>query len=209
MIENQKSEDSDIVILSSMYHPHHVRSNRIGSLKMNKSPSSSYVDDIIFRQKEIIKIALEDYYLHSDKTKQYQIYHVENMLISSKVLIGMEDCLMSENEDFDELEIEEEENSESPVIETKVPTAKTPTGSRITLFFRSTIGPGEKLEKLTVDPEMAVLDLKETLGGIFGLDPQDFHLSISGRTLDADDVLSNYDLEEGLECLIIPVSTAG
>ena len=37
----------------------------------------------------------------------------------------------------------------------------------------------------------------------------DFHLSISGRTLDRDDVLSNYDLEDGLEVLIIPVSTAG
>jgi hypothetical protein len=77
------------------------------------------------------------------------------------------------------------------------------------LFFRSTIGPGEKLEKLSIDPEMGVSELKETLGGIFGLDPQDFHISISGRTLDRDDVLSNYDLENGLECLIIPVSTAG
>ncbi|MFX0013201.1 MAG: ubiquitin-like domain-containing protein [Promethearchaeota archaeon] len=117
---------------------------------------------------------------------------------------------MSENEDFDDLEIEEEKkNSETPVVTTKVPTSKIPKDSRVSLFFRSTIGPGEKLEKLTIDPEMGVSDLKETLGGIFGLDPQDFHISISGRTLDADDVLSNYDIEDGLECLIIPVSTAG
>ncbi|MFX1284872.1 MAG: ubiquitin-like domain-containing protein [Promethearchaeota archaeon] len=119
--------------------------------------------------------------------------------------IGMEDYSMSENEDFDELEIEEEEEE---IVETQMRT-KVPSGTHITLFFRSTIGPGEKLEKLTVDPEMGVSELKETLGGIFGLDPQDFHISISGRTLDRDDVLSNYDIENGLECLIIPVSTAG
>lgn len=119
--------------------------------------------------------------------------------------IGMESYSMSENEDFDDLEIEEEEEE---IVETQMRT-KVPSGARITLFFRSTIGPGEKLEKLTIDPEMGVSELKETLGGIFGLDPQDFHISISGRTLDRDDVLSNYEIENGLECLIIPVSTAG
>lgn len=117
---------------------------------------------------------------------------------------------MSENEDFDEFdEIEDKgEGGETP-IQGKVPKSKTPTGSRVTLFFRSTIGPGEKLEKLTIDPNMAVKELSNTIGEIFGLDPQDFHLSISGRTLDRDDVLSNYDLDDGLEVLIIPVSTAG
>ncbi len=119
--------------------------------------------------------------------------------------IGMESYSMSENEDFDDLEIEEEEEE---IVETQMRT-KVPSGNHITLFFRSTIGPGEKLEKLTVNPEMGVSELKETLGGIFGLYPQDFHISISGRTLDSDDVLSNYDIENGLECLIIPVSTAG
>ncbi len=119
--------------------------------------------------------------------------------------IGMESYSMSENEDFNDLEIEEEEEE---IVETQMRT-KVPSGNHITLFFRSTIGPGEKLEKLTVDPEMGVLELKETLGGIFGLDPQDFNISISGRTLDRDDVLSNYEIENGLECLIIPVSTAG
>jgi len=117
----------------------------------------------------------------------------------------MECYSMSENEDFDELEIEEEEEE---TLETQMRT-KVPSGTQITLFFRSTIGPGEKIEKLSVNPEMGVSELKETLGGIFGLSPQDFHISIGGRTLDNDDVLSNYDIENGLECLIIPVSTAG
>jgi hypothetical protein len=117
---------------------------------------------------------------------------------------------MSDNEDFDEFdEIENEHEVTETPIQSKLPKSKTPRGSRITLFFRSTIGPGEKLEKLTVDPDMAVQELSTTIGEIFGLDPQDFHLSISGRTLDSDDILSNYDLEDGLEVLIIPVSTAG
>ncbi len=118
---------------------------------------------------------------------------------------------ISEDEDFDDLEIEDEEK-QSPdrqSINSKVPESKIPVGVRVNLFFRSTIGPGEKLEKLTIDTNMPVKELVTTLGEIFGLDPQDFHLSIAGRTLDPDDILSNYDLEDGMECLIIPVSTAG
>jgi hypothetical protein len=117
---------------------------------------------------------------------------------------------MSEYEDFDEFDEPEEEGNESlSSIQDKTPQSKRPQGSRINLFFRSTIGPGEKLEKLNVDPEMSVKELNTTLGDIFGLDPQDFHLSVGGRTMDNDDVLSNYELEDGIEILIIPVSTAG
>ncbi|MHA2295144.1 MAG: hypothetical protein ACXAEU_13635 [Candidatus Hodarchaeales archaeon] len=109
-----------------------------------------------------------------------------------------------EDEDFEELEIEIVEE----IVE-KRPKRDLPKGSRVNLFFRSTIGPGEKLEKVTADSNVSTLELKETVGKIFGLDPQDFHLSIGGRTLDSDDVLSNYDVDDGVEVLIIPVSTAG
>ena len=114
---------------------------------------------------------------------------------------------MSENEDFDEfeeLDEQEDDKNRSPVPESKIPS-----GSRITVYFRSTIGPGEKLEKIKVDPETPISELKVTIGSIFALDPQNFHLSIGGRTLDNEDVLSNYELEDGIEALIIPVSTAG
>lgn len=114
-----------------------------------------------------------------------------------------------EDEDFDDLEIEEEELSAETPIRPTVPERKEPTGDRVKLFFRSTIGPSEKLEKLTVAPNISVQDLAKTVGEIFGLDSQEFHLSISGRTLDPDDILSNYEIEEGIECLIIPISTAG
>ena len=114
--------------------------------------------------------------------------------------------IMSDNEDFDEFEEldEQEEDNNRPPIQSKYPS-----GSKITIYFRSTIGPGEKLEKMSVDPDTPITDLKVTVGSIFALDPQDFHLSIGGRTLDNEDVLSNYDLEDGIEALIIPVSTAG
>ena len=53
---------------------------------------------------------------------------------------------MSFEEDFDE-ELDEEEEP----IKSKTPATKTPTaGKKKTLYFMSTIGPGEKKEKLTV-----------------------------------------------------------
>ncbi|NHJ02898.1 MAG: hypothetical protein EAX86_12245 [Candidatus Heimdallarchaeota archaeon] len=117
---------------------------------------------------------------------------------------------MSENEDFEELdELDEEIQETERPIQSKTPKQTPSRGASVNLFFRSTIGPREKLEKLRVDPEMSVSELKTTIGEIFGLDPNDFHLSISGRTLDSDDVVSNYDVEDGMEVLIIPVSTAG
>jgi len=113
-----------------------------------------------------------------------------------------------ENSDFEDLDIEldEYEEDEPPKKPIK---AKTPSGARVSLVFRSTIGPGEKMEKLTVDPEVPVKELKRTLGSMLGLDPENFHLSVAGRTLDSDDVLSNYDIADDEEVLIIPVSTAG
>ena len=117
---------------------------------------------------------------------------------------------MSENEDFEELdELDEEIQETERPIQSKTPSPKMTEGTTVNLFFRSTIGPREKLEKLGVDPNMAVNELKITIGEIFGLNPQDFHLSISGRTLDSDDIVSNYEVEDGMEVLIIPVSTAG
>ena len=82
-------------------------------------------------------------------------------------------------------------------------------GRRITLFFRSTIGPGEKIEKLTVDSNNPISELKMTIGKLFDLSPEDFHFSFAGRTADNEDILSNYDIEDGSEALIIPISLAG
>ncbi|KKM82674.1 hypothetical protein LCGC14_1317170 [marine sediment metagenome] len=113
---------------------------------------------------------------------------------------------MSFEEDLDEeLEIEEEEE-----INSKTPASKTPSGGKkLTLYFMSTIGPGEKKEKLTVNDGNHVGEIKKTLGNLFGLDPNDFHLSSGGVTMEENNPLSDYNLSDGDDILMIPASTAG
>ena len=73
----------------------------------------------------------------------------------------------------------------------------------------STIGPGEKKEKLTVNDGNHVTDIKETLGNLFGLDPDEFHISSGGVTMDENNQLRDYELSDGDDILLIPASTAG
>ncbi|MFO8020693.1 MAG: ubiquitin-like domain-containing protein [Promethearchaeia archaeon] len=123
------------------------------------------------------------------------------------------------DEDLDEdLEFEEEEpepiQSKTPnaTPAEKTPAAKTPAGGggkKITLYFTSTIGPGEKKQKLIVNDGNTVGDIKETVGNIFGLNPTDFHLSSGGVTMDDANPLSDYSVSEGDDVLLIPASTAG
>ena len=108
---------------------------------------------------------------------------------------------MSFDEDFDE---------ELEPVNSKTPSSKVPsTGKKLTLYFMSTIGPGEKKEKLTVNDANNVSDIKETLGSLFGLDPDDFHLSSGGRTMDESSQLKDYNVNDGDDILLIPASTAG
>ncbi len=112
---------------------------------------------------------------------------------------------MSFEEDFDE-ELDEEEEP----IKSKTPATKTPTaGKKKTLYFMSTIGPGEKKEKLTVNDGNRVSDIKQTLGNIFGLNPDDFHISSGGVTMDENSQLKDYNVNDGDDILMIPASTAG
>ena len=108
---------------------------------------------------------------------------------------------MSFEEDFDE-ELEQ--------VSSKTPSSKTPsTGKKLTLYFMSTIGPGEKKEKLTVNDANHVSDIKQTLGNLFGLDPDEFHISSGGVTMDENDQLKDYNVNDGDDILLIPASTAG
>ena len=119
---------------------------------------------------------------------------------------------MDFDEEFDEnldedLEFEEEEPEP---IQSKTPTSKTPKGGKkITLFFVSTIGPGEKKQKLTVDDGNMVGDIKQTVGNLFGLNPEDFHLSAGGVTMDETNPLNQYNIADGDDILLIPASVAG
>ena len=108
---------------------------------------------------------------------------------------------MSFDNDFDE---------ELEPVTSKTPSSKTPsTGRKLTLYFMSTIGPGEKKEKLTVNDANNVSDIKRTLGNLYGLDPEEFHLSSGGVTMDEDNQIKDYNVSDGDDILLIPASTAG
>ena len=108
---------------------------------------------------------------------------------------------MSFDNDFDE---------ELEPVTSKTPSSKTPsTGRKLTLYFMSTIGPGEKKEKLTVNDANNVSDIKRTLGNLYGLDPEEFHISSGGVTMDEGNQLKDYNLSDKDEVLLIPASTAG
>ncbi len=125
------------------------------------------------------------------------------------------------DEDLEELEEESEENTEEDKeepfekipeeeVETKTPTTKIVSGGKkISVYFMSTIGPGEKKQKLTVNDGNLVGDIKETVANLFGLDPADFHLSCGGITMDETNSLSYYTISDGDDILLIPASTAG
>jgi hypothetical protein len=110
-------------------------------------------------------------------------------------------------DEFDEdLELDE---IETPAI-SKTPASKTPSGGKkISVYFMSTIGPGEKKQKLTVNDGNSVRDIKRTVGNIFALDPNDFHLSSGGVTMDESTPLTDYNVGNGDDVLLIPASTAG
>ena len=108
---------------------------------------------------------------------------------------------MSFEKDFDE---------DLEPVKSKTPSTKTPSaGKKLTLYFMSTIGPGEKKEKLTVNDANQINDIKNTLGNLFGLDPNEFHLSSGGVTMDENSQLKDYSVNNGDDILLIPASTAG
>ena len=115
------------------------------------------------------------------------------------------------SEEFEELSFdEEEEEVEEEEIISKTPAkSKTPGGKKISVFFQSTIGPSPKQEKIVVATDAPIGDIKYTVSQIFGLPPDEFHLSHAGRTFDPDGVLDDYNVEDGDTILLIPVSTAG
>ena len=94
-------------------------------------------------------------------------------------------------------------------IKSKTPGRTVNQGDKITLFFVSTIGPGEKRQKLTIFMGNVIYDIKETIGNLYGLMPANFHLSHQGVTLDETNPLNNYTIKDGDEILIIPSSIAG
>ncbi len=115
------------------------------------------------------------------------------------------------SDEFEELSFddEEEEFEEEEIISKTPAKSKTPASKKISVYFQSTIGPSPKQEKLVVATDAPIGDIKYTVSQIFGLPPDEFHLSHAGRTCDPDDTLEDYGVEDGDTILLIPVSTAG
>lgn len=115
------------------------------------------------------------------------------------------------DEEIDEnLDEDLEDDKEEKPITSKTPAEKTPPkGNKINIYFMSTIGPGEKKQKLTINDGYLVSDIKETVGNLFGLNPLDFHLSSGGITLEENKAVNHYNLADSDDILIIPASIAG
>jgi hypothetical protein len=116
--------------------------------------------------------------------------------------------------DFEDLDLQPE-TADKPIKSKTPASTKTPAGAggatagpKKNLFFRSTVGP-ERSEKLSVGEQTPVRDVKETLANLFGLAPDDFHLSHAGRTMNEDSPIGSYGVDNGDEILMIPHSTAG
>ena len=109
----------------------------------------------------------------------------------------------------DEIEEFSTERSENEV-KSKTPTNRiVPGGKKISAYFMSTIGPGEKKQKLLLNTGNLVGDIKETVANLFGLDSDDFHLSSGGITMEENSPLKEYNIADGDDILLIPASIAG
>ena len=116
---------------------------------------------------------------------------------------------MSEFDDDLTLDFDDEQEAK-PAIKSKTPaSSKTPAGKKINVYFQSTVGPSQKQEKMVISADAPVGDVKYTVSQVFDLPVDEFHLSHAGRTLDPDDTFANYDIDNGDQILLIPVSTAG
>jgi len=145
---------------------------------------------------------------------------LKNVELSDEIFVESgEDDEIQEDLMEEDLIIEVEDESEGSFkqvsenvwkIKSKTPGRKNPPeGEKVTLYFISTIGPGEKKQKLTINTGNIISDIKETIGNIYGLEPLNFHLSAGGVTLDEMNELKDYTIKDGEDILIIPSSTAG
>ena len=102
------------------------------------------------------------------------------------------------SEEFEELPFDDQEE-EDPRS----------SSGKITMLFENTIGPNSRQEKLEVDLNTPVSEVKYTLSQLFSLASDEFHLVHAGMTCDADDIMANYNIADGDTLLLIPVTTAG
>ena len=178
----------------------------IFSEDMAKEIMEKLMDEIERLQKE--NIELKGLLNNVELSKSIEI-EMENLDLESIILDTEKEVIKAEPEE-ESAEFKEVSNNIWR-IQSKTPGMRIKAkGEKISLFFISTIGPGEKKQKLTIDNANLVYEIKETVGHIFGLIPGNFHLSAGGITLDDMKAFKEYsDIKDSDEILIIPASIAG
>ena len=160
----------------------------------------------LMRKMELIKVSgLEE--------KNPKVMSIPKLEYESEIKekpVGLEPQMPKLNEIIEKKPIFDLQEIPMPEIKSKEPTQESEEFfDIIKVYITSTIGPGEKKQDLRVKLSNKVIDIKDTIGNIFGLTPANFHLSSGGITFDEQLLLKDYILEEGDEILIIPSSTAG
>ena len=160
----------------------------------------------LMRKMELIKVSgLEE--------KNPKVMSIPKLEYESEIKekpVSLEPQMPKLNEIIEKKPIFDLQEIPMPEIKSKEPTQESEEFFDIVkVYITSTIGPGEKKQDLRVKLSNKVIDIKDTIGNIFGLTPSNFHLSSGGITFDEQLLLEDYYLEEGDEILIIPSSTAG
>jgi hypothetical protein len=172
---------------------------------------------------EIVSLQEENFQLNEllNKIEINELNKSKILADNETTITSLEDIIEVEEETIRQVIQEEEKDTYKKTlftIRTKTPgsiQSKTPAkntvveSKTITVYFLSTIGPGEKRQKLVIDTNNIISKIKETIGNMYGLNPLDFHLASGGITFDESLSLKNYNLVDGDEILIIPSSTAG
>ncbi|MFW9867113.1 MAG: hypothetical protein ACFFEN_13540 [Candidatus Thorarchaeota archaeon] len=187
----------------------------IFSEELTKKITDTLMNEIVNLQEENFKL--------TELLNKIEVDDIDkiSILTDNETIIASLEDLIEVEEDRIMQEIQEEEDTYKKTlftIRTKTPgsiKSKIPTeelvfeAKKITVFFLSTIGPGEKKQKLEIDTNNEISKIKVTIGNLFGLNPLDFYLVAGGITLDELLPLKDYKLVDGDEILIIPSSTAG
>jgi len=200
-----------------------VENSNIFSEQLTKKIAEKLMDKITSLEQENLQLQELLFKLDIGKLSEIQCENPRVLSISNIKCPEIENESPEEEQSIDdEPQIEQpkkisskkpsiyEENFDVPDIKSKEPNQDYfESAVIINVFIVSTVGPGEKKQDLKINLSNKVSDLKETIGNIFGLFSESFHLSSGGITFDEDLYLRAFNLNEGDEILIIPSSTAG
>ena len=96
-----------------------------------------------------------------------------------------------------------------PMEHPKTKTPESTISDKILIYFTSTIKKKKKKQEMVIRKSITIKELKKTVGKLYGLHVENFHLSLNGLTLSETREIVSYNVCHKDEILIIPSSTAG